>query len=146
MVSSHSLVSLSACDLIFLLMTLHANSPSPCNATSPLKDAAAPLYPKPEARIMGTCRGPTEQGRRPLTHSQSLAGSGSQDEATLDGHPPPRTKMNPSQCRAGQVGRWSCPLGSSKAKWPQPLHGHRVGDVFFLMGPFMRAECTFSPT
>ena len=41
--STHSLVSLSACDLIFLLMTLHANSPSIlANATSPLKDAAAP--------------------------------------------------------------------------------------------------------
>ena len=42
--STHSLVSLGACSLIFLSMTLHANSPSIlADATSPLQDPAAPL-------------------------------------------------------------------------------------------------------
>lgn len=32
-----------------------------------------------------------------------------------------------------------------KVKWPQPLPRAQSWRRFFLMGSFMRAECTFSP-
>lgn len=65
-------------------------------------------------------------------------------------HPTPGLKWTQVNT-GGPGGTTEPPSRLFKAKWPQPLpraeswQTCHTGEVFFLMGSFMRAECTFSP-